>query len=173
MTSNIRNRVAENLQHAGNSLEANGDFEIANYTAFISNVDNPVSYANFADEPMTAINATIEEVSDEDKLFLYVSGEELTDCLRGERDGRDFITRSLQGGIELEEPKPGEEYQDIRENAFGMIIEYVPGPPDEFFKVGTWETLPPYTKKDARERVDAVTEILGNEGYQVEEIKVD
>jgi hypothetical protein len=167
----FRNKFEEALTTAGEALGKNG-YDIQDYKTFVRDQGGN-HYFNFADNPLAALNQTLEETRDGDQLYISVNGDEISDVVNNELDAENLIYRNICGGIDLDEPTTQPEWANEPVLAFGTTIEYIPEFPDDYFEIGTLETQPPYTRQDAEEQVEDIIEVLEENGFTAEKGFID
>ena len=162
----FRNKFEEALKTAGEALENNG-YNIKKYQAFIRDQNGNRQF-NTANNPIEALDQTLEEIRNEGYLFIGVKGDEISDVINDKLDPAKLIYRNVCGAIELDEPTTQHEWANEPIPAFGTTVSYIPDFPDDYFEVGTAETQPPYTRQDAEERVEDIIEVLGENRFTAE-----
>ncbi|KAB7514612.1 hypothetical protein DM867_05695 [Halosegnis rubeus] len=167
----FRNKFEEALTTAGEALENNG-YNIQKYQSFVQDRNGKHNF-NYANNPLAALDQTLEETRDGEKLYIAVDGDEISDIINNELDPAKLIYRNICGGIDLDEPATQPEWANEPIPAFGTTVSYIPDFPDDYFEVGTAETQPPYTRQDAEERVEGIIEVLGENGFTAEKGFID
>lgn len=167
MVSGFEESFTENMEKAGKALEENG-YEVIDYHAFIREHDSGIQYANHADNPEQALNDTLDEISGEE-IAINIDGADLAEMARGQGDLSQALYQTVNGGISTNEPTVTKEEWTGDALAFGTIIHYTPQDSDDYFTVGTSETMPPYTMEDAQDRVNDIRQLLENAGLETEE----
>ncbi|WP_152421502.1 hypothetical protein [Haloferax gibbonsii] len=167
MSSDFEERFAENMRLAGKTLEENG-YDVVDYHAFIREHNSGISYANHADNPKQALNDTLDEITGE-KIVMNIDGADLAEMARSQGDLSQALYQTVNGGISIDEPTVTKEEWTGEAPAFGTIIHYTPQDPDDYFTIGTSETMPPYTMEDAHNQVNDIRQILENVGLETKE----
>lgn len=163
--TDFKSRFSENLRTGAEALEDAG-YDTGMYQAAIDHSEGLVS--NWADTPEEALDTTLEEIQDEDQLFLYVAGDEFAEALQGERDVASLIERNLRGGVEVDEPMTDEPpYVDEPIPAFETSVRYVPDEND-YWEVSTGVTKPPYTEEDTEQHLQNLVQAFDDAGIEVE-----
>ncbi|WP_318655317.1 hypothetical protein V9T20_11680 (plasmid) [Halobacterium salinarum] len=155
------------MRQAGEALEENG-YDVVDYHAFIREQNSGIRYANHADNPGKALDATLDEISEED-ILVNIDGADLAEMARGQGDLSQALYQTVNGGISIDEPTVTKEEWTGEAPAFGTIIHYTPQDPDDYFTIGTSETMPPYTMEDAHNQVNDIQQILEAAGLETEE----
>lgn len=163
---NFRSRFEEVLKNAGETLENSG-YNVQKYQAFVADINGGHNF-NYADNPLAALDQTLEEARNGEQMFMAVSGDEISDAVNNELDPANLIYRNVRGGIELEEPTTQPEWANEPMPAFGTSVSYIPDFPEDYFEVGTAETHSPYTREDAEERVEDIITVLDGNGFNTE-----
>jgi hypothetical protein len=163
---NFRSKFEEALRNAGETLEDNG-YNIQKYQSFVQD-RNGKHHFNYADNPLAALDQTLEDTKNGEQMYIAVKGDEISDVVNNELDPANLIYRNVCGGIDLDEPTTQPEWVNEPIPAFGTTISYVPKFPDDYFEIGTAETQPPYTRQDAEERVEDIIEVLDESGFTTE-----
>jgi hypothetical protein len=167
MISGFEESFTKNMRKAGEALEENG-YDIVDYHAFVREHDSGIQHANHADSPDQALEATLDEISGAE-IAVNIDGADLAEMARGQGDLSQALYQTVNGGISTSEPTVTREEWTGEQPAFGTIIHYTPQPEDDYFTVGTSETIHPYTMEDAQDRVNDIKQILEEAGFNTEE----
>lgn len=176
--TDFASRFSENLRTGAEALEEAG-YDVLSYQAQVED-RNGLVVANAAETPQEALTATLDEVQDEEQLFFYVSGDELAEAIQKEQDVESLIYRNMRGVLHVDEPVTNQIQGqdgpiDVEEPypAFGLDVRYTPEFPDDYWRVQTSETHPPFTEEDAHEQVDGIIDALEGDGFEVEKGYID
>lgn len=175
MATEFREQFDKNLRDAGGALEDSG-YEITAYTVSLW-ADDDYHETTVRSTPVEALDAFLDDLTSETLLRPYMTGSELREVITGDTPGDQYdplriVYRSVRGGISIEDPEADVEYAD-HVPGFGTFIDYIPEYPDDRFEVGTEETLPPYTKEDAEDRVDHIVTVLEDAEFTAEKDMVE
>lgn len=152
----------EALEDAGYTFE--------NYKAFLENQDG-VDYHHFSEEdPLDALDQTVEEIGDQGRIPVYINGSQLEDVMNGELDSDKLIYQHIRGGIDPEDPmvQIDDHRQPDELPGFVTSVQYIPDFPEDRFKITNHITRQPYTQEDTKDRVEDMKTALEDAGLEAE-----
>lgn len=156
-------RFADKLEKAGEALENNG-YNVEGYKSkvLVRNRKTKRYMAN-GNSPTESFENLMDEIQGEE-LEIPIQGEEMEASLRSGEPPISIIYNRVRGSIDIEDP-----ITDTDWPAFGTRITYHPEFPDDYFKIGTADTMGSYTIEDARQRVNDIIQTLEEVGMAAEE----
>lgn len=174
MDAVFREVFSHNLSEAGSTLDAAG-YDVLGFKAYLRS-EHGYDYHTYADTSGAAFDRLLDAVPANERFWAPLSGEELVDSLQGGGnqtfEPECLLYRQVRGGIEVEEPMAEVDWADELP-AFGTYIRYVPDFPDDYFRIGTTNTHPPYTREDAEGRVSDIINVLNKGGFEAETASID
>lgn len=128
-------QFTEGLERGAEALEEAG-YEVETYEARVED-RNGIEVAETGETPEDALDATLQEVQNEDQLFFYVSGDEFAEAIEEGEDVESLLYRNMRGALVIDEPmtdkiQGSEGVLEVEEplRAFGIDVKYTPEFPD-------------------------------------------
>ena len=157
------------LRTGRKALEDAG-YTFENYKVFLENQQG-VDYHHFSEEdPLDALDQTVEEIGEQGNIPLHVNGSQIEDMMNGELDPHRVVYQHLRGGIDPEDPMVQMEDPELPDELPGFVtsVHYIPDFPEDHFKITNHMTRRPYTQEDTQERVEDMKIALEDAGLDAE-----
>lgn len=170
----FRFQFTEHLSEAAQALEENGyDLEENEYSVYIGRDGFDTEYVERSSDPEEALDGALAEATEGGRYLTFsIPGEKVLELMKGNKSAERFLQKQLKGGVDIHDPSTEADWLEDRDYdyspAFGTTVDFVPDFPEEYFRLRTIETLPPYSYEDARERLGDIKEILESRGFEAE-----